>query len=106
MALGLAQDWSHVAKCHLHSACVLSRLQRKDEAIRCNAQVLALVESGRLEVGGSAPQKLCLVAVCYHNIAVEQLHLRLIAEACVSAQARQQPRNPSTAHTHTHSVHR
>jgi hypothetical protein len=75
-----------VAKCHLHSACVLSRLNRKDEAIRCNGQVLTLVESGRLEVGGTAPQKLCLVAVCYHNVAVEQLHLRLVSEACVSAQ--------------------
>lgn len=48
--------------------------------------MLKLVESGRLEVGGTAPQKLCLVAVCYHNIAVGQLHLRLISEACVSAQ--------------------
>jgi hypothetical protein len=45
-----------------------------------------MVEDGRLEVGGVAPQKLCLVAVCYHNIAVEQLGLRLISEACVSAQ--------------------
>jgi hypothetical protein len=45
-----------------------------------------MVADGRLEVGGAAPQKLCLVAVCYHNIAVEQLGLRLISEACVSAQ--------------------
>jgi len=45
-----------------------------------------MVESGDLEVGGIAPQKLCLVAVCYHNIAVCQLSLRLVSEACVSAQ--------------------
>jgi len=46
------QDWSHVAKCHLHSACILSRLNRKDEAVRCNGQVLSLVESGRSRAGG------------------------------------------------------
>ena len=80
------KDWAHVAKCHLHAGSILSRLGRKDEAIRCNAQVLRMVESGQLEVGGSQPQKLCLVAVTYHNIAVEQLHLRLVSEACVSAQ--------------------
>ena len=38
-------------------------------------QVLTMVETGQLEVGGTQPQKLCLVAVCYHNIAVEQLIL-------------------------------
>ncbi len=80
------KDWAHVAKCHLHAGSILSRLGRKDEAIRCNAQVLRMVETGQLEVGGSQPQKLCLVAVTYHNIAVEQLHLRLVSEACVSAQ--------------------
>jgi len=80
------EDWAHVAKAHLHSGCILSKLGRRDEAVRCNAQVLGMVEQGRLEVGGTAPQRLCLVAVCYHNIAVEQLHLRLVSEACVSAQ--------------------
>jgi len=79
-------EWSHVAKCQLHCGAALSRLKRHDEAIRCNAQVLALVESGKLEVGGTQPQKLCMVAVCYHNIATQQIALRLVAEACVSAQ--------------------
>ena len=57
------KDWSHVAKCHLHTGCILSKLNRHDEAIRCLAQVLSMVESGELEVGGTQPQKLCLVAV-------------------------------------------
>ncbi|KAJ1449091.1 hypothetical protein M885DRAFT_489776 [Pelagophyceae sp. CCMP2097] len=80
------QAWPHVAKCHLHSAAVLSRLGRHGEAVRCLGQVLFLVESGRLDVGGAAPQKLCLVAVCYHNVAVEQMLLNHLAEAAVSAQ--------------------
>lgn len=33
-------------------------------------QVLAMVEDEKLDVGGNSPQKLCLVACCYHNIAV------------------------------------
>ncbi len=32
-------EWAHVAKSQLHCACVLSRLGRRDEAVRCNAQV-------------------------------------------------------------------
>lgn len=74
------QDWAHVSKCHLHSGAILGRLGRHDEAVRCYAQVLALVEDGSLNVGGTQPQKLCMVAVCYHNIAVEQLTLNLISE--------------------------
>ena len=54
-----------MAKGQLHIASILARLSRHDEAIRCLAQVLVLVDDGRLEVGGSAPQKLCLVAVAY-----------------------------------------
>lgn len=45
------QDWAHVAKSFLHCGSVLAKLNRKDEAIRCNAQVLTMVENGRLEVG-------------------------------------------------------
>ena len=33
------KQWHHVAKCHLHSAVILMRLARLDEAVRCNAQV-------------------------------------------------------------------
>ena len=49
-------------------------------------QVLMMVEDGRLESGGASAQKICLVAVTYHNIAVEQLLLSRVHEACVSSQ--------------------
>ena len=49
-------------------------------------QVLMMVEDGRLESGGASAQKICLVAVTYHNIAAEQLLLSRIHEACVSSQ--------------------
>ncbi len=35
-----------------------------------NFQVLSMVQDGKLDVGGNSPQKLCLVAICYHNMAV------------------------------------
>eukprot|EP00752_Nemacystus_decipiens_P002057 g1969.t1 len=80
------RDWGHVTKCHLHSSVILSKLNRHDEALRCLGQVLAMVEEGNLDVGGNSPQKLCLVAICYHNMAVEQLILRHAGEACMSSQ--------------------
>lgn len=40
------KDFSHTAKCHLHTSAILGRLRRHDEAIRCNAQVdIVLVHS-------------------------------------------------------------
>uniref|UniRef100_A0A7S1U6F4 Uncharacterized protein n=1 Tax=Phaeomonas parva TaxID=124430 RepID=A0A7S1U6F4_9STRA len=80
------KDWTHTASCQLHIGAVLSRLNRHDEAIRCLGQILTLVEDRKLDIGGLAPQKLCLVAVTYHNIAVEQLALRHVSEACISSQ--------------------
>ena len=49
-------------------------------------QVLAMVDEGSLEVGSNNSQQLLLVSVAYHNIAVEQLILRHVSEACVSSQ--------------------
>lgn len=80
------EEWAHVAKCHLHTGTVLAKLKKHDESVRCMGQVLAMVEDHRLEAGGASAQKICLVAVCYHNIAVEQLYLRRFTEACVSSQ--------------------
>ena len=80
------EQWEHVAKCTLHAGAILSRLKRHDEAIRCMGEVLHMVEDERLESGGASAQKICLVAVCYHNIAVEQLLLSRVHEACVSSQ--------------------
>mmetsp|Transcript_14652 Transcript_14652/g.47387 ORF Transcript_14652/g.47387 Transcript_14652/m.47387 type:complete len:268 (-) Transcript_14652:301-1104(-) len=92
------RDWPHVAKCHLHSAAILSKLRRHAEAARCLGQVLHLVETGELDDRGDAPHKLCLVAVTHHNIAVEQLLLHHVEEAVVSARGRApvRPFVPST----------
>ena len=79
------KQWEHVAKCHLHSGAILSKLQRHDEAIRAMGQVLKMVEDERLESGGPRHRKICLIAITYHNIAVEQL-LSRVMEACVSSQ--------------------
>ncbi|GBG34107.1 Hypothetical Protein FCC1311_103302 [Hondaea fermentalgiana] len=80
------QQWDHVAKCHLHCGAILALMGKHDEAIKCLAQILDMVDDERLQVGGTNAQKICMVAVCYHNIAVEQLVLRRPAEACVSSQ--------------------
>ena len=70
----------------MHSACILAKLGRRAEAVRCLGQVLELVETGALDAGGAAPHKLCLVAVAHHNVAVEQGNLQHLEEAVVSAQ--------------------
>lgn len=80
------QQWEHVAKCHLHCGAILSLMSKHEESIKCLAQILDMVDDERLQVGGTSAQKICMVAVCYHNIAVEQLLLRRPAEACVSSQ--------------------
>ena len=49
-------------------------------------QVLSMVSDGMLEVGSNNAQQLLMVSVAYHNIAVEQLVLRHVSEACVSSQ--------------------
>lgn len=80
-------DWAHVAKCHVHCAAVLSRMRRHPEAARCLGQVLHLVNTNKLDhKDGAPPQHLCMIAVCYHNLAVEQLRLNHAPEAAVSAQ--------------------
>lgn len=78
-------DWAQVATCHLHIGMVLSRLNRHDEALRCLGQVLSLVQEEKLDVG-EQPQRLCMVALCYHNIAVEHLIMRHLPEACTCSQ--------------------
>ena len=100
------QQWDHVAKCHLHTAVILSKLRKHAEAIRCLGHVLQLVDEERLETGGASAQKICMVAVrvflpqlcpslphcvtpsqvCYHNVAVEHLALHQPQEACVDSQ--------------------
>lgn len=80
------KQWEHIAKCHLHCGTILSMMKQHEASIECLNQVLNLVHEGKLEVGGTNAQKICMVAVCYHNIAVEQLLLFRPGEACVASQ--------------------
>ncbi|ETP31236.1 hypothetical protein F442_19890 [Phytophthora nicotianae P10297] len=83
-------SWSHLAKCRLHIANLLSFQNKHTEAMRYMASILEMIEENKLEetsegVGGGSAQKLCLAAVCYNNLAVEQLHIREFEAANVSS---------------------
>ena len=75
-----------VAKCQLHVGVLLSRQRNHGEAIRCCGQILQMVDEGKLEGTGADTEKICMIAVCYHNIAVDHLLLHQIQEACVASQ--------------------
>lgn len=79
-------SWAHVAKTRLHVAALLSFQKKHTQALAQLASVLELIESNKLEEGGASGQKLCLVAVCYNNLAVEQLHQRAFEAAGVAAE--------------------
>lgn len=83
-------SWSHLAKCRLHIANLLSFQMKHVEAMRYMASILEMIEENKLEEtseagGGGSAQKLCLAAVCYNNLAVEQLHMREFEAASVSS---------------------
>eukprot|EP00644_Phytophthora_capsici_P005405 jgi/Phyca11/97040/e_gw1.1.1246.1 len=83
-------SWSHLAKCRLHIANLLSFQKKHHEAMRYMASILEMIEKNKLQensegVGGASAQKLCLAAVCYNNLAVEQLHMREFEAASVSS---------------------
>jgi hypothetical protein len=45
-------------------------------------QFLAMLDTGRLSTQSATPKQLCLVSVCYHNLAVLELKLGLPDLAC------------------------
>lgn len=49
-------------------------------------RVLTMVEEGRLSMTDPSPERLCLVAIAYHNLAVVQLKLMCPDAACKSSQ--------------------
>ena len=71
----------HVAKSLLHVGAILSKLKRNDDALSSMKRVLEMVEDEKLEATGISAQKISLVAVCYHNIAVEHLHAAKVRRA-------------------------
>ena len=81
-----ARHYPHLAKAYLHSAAILSRLGRHSEALTHITQVLAMVRQGQLDLGGSSPHKLCMIAIAYHNLAVELLYLSKPQQASIAAQ--------------------
>ncbi|KAK1946954.1 hypothetical protein P3T76_000964 [Phytophthora citrophthora] len=83
-------SWSHLAKCRLHIANLLSFQKKHVEAMRYMASILEMIEENKLQensegVGEASAQKLCLAAVCYNNLAVEQLHMREFEAANISS---------------------
>uniref|UniRef100_A0A6V2AXG6 Anaphase-promoting complex subunit 5 n=1 Tax=Ditylum brightwellii TaxID=49249 RepID=A0A6V2AXG6_9STRA len=81
-------DPLNVSKCRLHSAYVLFQLGRYDESARTMKDILDMVENGSLQSQGNSDdyQLVLLVAVTYHNIAVHQLTVGRIGDACISSQ--------------------
>ncbi|GAB9468516.1 hypothetical protein Gpo141_00005832 [Globisporangium polare] len=88
-------NWSHLAKCRLHIANLLSFQFKHADAMDYMASILEMIEENKLEGqgesggggggDGASAQKICLAAVCYNNLAVEQLHLREFEAASVSS---------------------
>jgi hypothetical protein len=46
--------------------------------IRHPSQVLQMVDEGKLEDGGPSAEKVCMVAVCYHNSAVDHIFMQQV----------------------------
>jgi len=67
-------------------ATLLSKLGKHVEAIGYLAEILKLVEEKKLEDGGASAQLICMIAVCYHNLAIEYLYLKDVDEAAKASQ--------------------
>lgn len=79
--------WTHVAQCRLHRAALLGQLGKHAAAVECLGHVIADVENGKLEDPScSRGESLCLVAVCYHNIATLEIYLENFQQACIASQ--------------------
>jgi hypothetical protein len=70
------EEWDHVGKCYLHVSAIQSRLGKHKDAIDTMQNVLDMVESSQLENGGASAQKICMISICYHNLAICQLQLK------------------------------
>ena len=51
------------------------------------AHVERIMGAGKLEnLSGSKAEKICMIAVAYHNLAVNQCNLEMYQQACVTSQ--------------------
>jgi hypothetical protein len=80
-------QWDHVAKCRLHTAAALAQQGKHSQAQQYLQQVLGMVDDGRLESGGVTAEKMLLIAVAYHNTAVEHMLALQIEDAAVASQS-------------------
>ena len=81
------EDWIGVSKCRLHEAALLGRMRKYKKALKCLGYVISNMESGKLESSTiSQAERLCMVAVCYHNIASLEIQLENFQQACIASQ--------------------
>ena len=80
------KDAHNVAKCRLHQSFIQCAQHKYSDSMKSLRKVLAMVESGALDDEADSNQVLLLGSVAYHNIAVQQLLLGHISDACVSSQ--------------------
>jgi len=92
-----------LARCYLHKACILKQLNRFNESLNAMKRVLVMIDSHLLDdilhkessiktsissanFCSIDPQIIALLSVTYHNIAVIQIILGHISDACISSQ--------------------
>ena len=79
-------DAFNIAKCRLHESFILCAQNKSSKSMESLCKILTMVENGSLDIESDNNQVLLLVSVTYHNIAVQQLMLGHICDACVSSQ--------------------
>ena len=80
------KDALNVAKCRLHQSFIQCAQHKYSDSMKSLRKILSMVEKGALDVESDYNQVLLLSSVAYHNIAVQQLMLGHISDACVSSQ--------------------
>jgi len=79
-------DVLNVTKCRLHQSFIQCAQHKYSDSMESLKKILTMVENGALDIESDYNQALLLASVAYHNIAVQQLMLGHISDACVSSQ--------------------
>ena len=82
-------DWYNLSICQLHAGYILSKLRRRDDALDRMNSVLKYAELGHLNVERTSDNNalhILLVAIAYHNIAVQMVLNEKISQACINSQ--------------------
>ena len=83
------RDWTNLAISEIHFAYVLSRLNRTNDVLKSLNRVILLANNGMLSIDTErkySGEHVLILAVAYHNIAVQNVKCEKIREACVSSQ--------------------